>query len=126
MQQHRAVQPLTKIRGLGYMIVVAVSADDRGHVAAGDGVDDRLRLVCGVDDLDVAVVTVQSDGVVDFPGAAVERESSLGDDALDAQRCTHRTTTDRSTSPACMVWKASSTSSILIRSVTNFSSGSLP
>ena len=63
---------------------------------------------------------------VQMTGAAVERESPLGDDALDAQRCTHSTTTDRSTSPACMVWKASSTSSILIRSVTNFSSGSLP
>ena len=54
------------------MVVVAVGADDRVHVAAGDRVDDRLRLVRGVDDHHVAVVTDQPDVVVDVPGAAVE------------------------------------------------------
>ena len=108
------------------MIVVAVGADDRDHVAAGDSVDDRRDLVSGVDDHHVAVVADQPDVVVDLPAAAVERESSCGDHTFDSQRRAHRTTTDRSTSPACMVWNASSTSSMVIRSLTNFSSGSLP
>ena len=39
---------------------------------------------------------------------------------------THRITTERRTSPACILWKASSMSSRPMRSETNFSSGSRP
>jgi hypothetical protein len=107
VKQHRAVQPFAEFWANGHMIVVAVSADDRGHVAAGDGVDDRLSLMCGVDDHHVAVIADEPDVVVDLPRATVQFEGSFGDDTLDAQ--THSTTTERSTSPRCMVSNASST-----------------
>ncbi len=41
-------------------------------------------------------------------------------------RSFRRTTTDRSTSPACILWNASSIASRPMRSETNFSSGSRP
>src|SRR5437879_2568603 len=124
MKQHRAVQPLAKLGGNGHVVVVAVGADDRGHVAAGDGVDDRTGLVCGIDDHHVAVITDQPDVVVDVPGPTVQRESSFGDDTFNAQA--HSTTTERSTSPRCMVSNACSTWSSLMRSLTNLSSGRRP
>ncbi len=84
MKQHRAVQPLGKLRGNGHMIVVAVNTDDRGHVAAGDGLDDRLSVVCRVDDHHLAVVAAEPDVVVDLPRTAIQRESSCGEHILDA------------------------------------------
>ena len=56
--------------------------------------------------------------------AAVETELPRRDDAVDAGA--HSTTTERSTSPRCMVANASSTWSSLTRSLTNFSNGRRP
>ena len=89
-----------------------------------DGVDDRRRGVRGVEHHDVGVVADQPDVVVDFPTAAVEFEGAVGDDAVDVGH--QSITTERSTLPSCILWKASSTSSRPMRSETNFSSGSRP
>src|SRR4029079_99679 len=98
----------------------------RDHVAAADGVDDRARVVRGVEHHDVVVVPDDPDVVVDFPTAAVEFERAVRDDAMYRSAVHFNTTTDRSTSPACILWNASSMSSRPMRSETNFSSGSLP
>ena len=84
------------------------------------------RVVRGVEHHDLRVVADDPDVVVDFPTAAVEFERAVGDDALDRAAVHFNTTTERSTSPACILWNASSMSSSPMRSETNFSSGSLP
>ena len=71
------------------------------------------------------VVADEPDVVVDFPTAAVEFEGAVGDDPLNLS-AVHSITTERSTSPACILWNASSMSSRPMRSETNFSSGSRP
>ncbi len=48
---------------------------------SADGHDDRARVVGGVEDHDVGVVTDEPDVVVDFPTAAVEFEGAVCDDA---------------------------------------------
>ena len=103
------------------MIVVAVRAHDRHHVAARHGVQDWFGGVGGVENHDVGVVADEPDVVVDFPTATVEFEGSVGDYLVD-----HNTTTERSTLPSCILWKASSMSSSPMRSETNLSNGSRP
>jgi hypothetical protein len=125
VEQDRRVECLAEFGCDGDVIVVPVRADHRDHVAARDGIDDRLRGVCGIEYHDVGVVADDPDVVVDIPTAAVEFEGAAGDDALDRVRH-QRITTERSTSPACILWKASSIPSSPMRSVTNFSSGSRP
>ena len=83
MQQDGRVEGLAELGRDGDVVVVAVRADHRDDVAAADGLDDRARLVRGVEHDDVGVVTDQPDVVVDFPAAAVEFERSVGDHALD-------------------------------------------
>src|SRR5215212_7744329 len=101
--------------------------DDHGsHVSPCDRVDDLCRSVRSVDDDDLVGVPDNPDVVVDIPGAPVEAERARRDNAVDAKSAAHSTTTDRRTSPLCMVWKASSISSSLIRSETKRSSGSRP
>lgn len=106
------------------MVVVAVRADHRNHLAAADGVDDRSRVVGGVENHHLGVVADQPDVVVDFPTAAIEFEGAVGDDALDGGH--HNITTERNTLPPCILWNASSTSSSPMRSETNRCSGSRP
>ena len=125
MQQHRRVERLAEFRCDGDVVVVAVRADHRDDVAARDRLDDGLGVVRGVEHDDVGVVADQPDVVVDFPAAAVEFERAVGDHALDGA-AVHRITTERRTSPACILWKASSMPSSPMRSETNFSSGSRP
>ena len=86
-----------------------------------DRLDDRAGVVRGVDDDDLVVVADHPDVVVDVPGAAVEAERARGDDAwsIAQARPAHSTTTERSTSPSCILSNASSTSSSAIVSVTN-------
>src|SRR4051812_18862802 len=98
--------------------------EHRNDVSAADGINDRLCRVRRIDDENVAVVTNEPDVVVDVPASAVETELPRRDDTLDAHA--HSTTTERSTSPRCMVSNASSTWSSLIRSLTNLSSGRRP
>ena len=126
MQQHRGVQRVTQFRRDRHVVVVAVGADHRDDVAAADGADDGSRVVCGVEDHHVLVVADDPDVVVDFPTAAVEFEGAVGYHPLYRSAVHFNTTTERSTSPACILWKASSMSSRPMRSETNFSNGSLP
>ncbi len=106
------------------MIVVAVRAHHRDDIAPSDRVQDRLCGVGGVEDHHLGIVADQPDVVVDFPTAAVEFESAVGDNLLDSGH--YRITTERSTLPPCILWNASSMSPSPMRSETNFSSGSLP
>ena len=126
MQQHRGIERITEFRRHRDMVVVAVGAHHGDHVAAADGVDDRACVVCGVEDHHVVFVADDPDVVVDFPTAAVEFEGAVGDYSLYRSAVHFITTTERRTSPACILWKASSMSSRPMRSETNFSSGSLP
>ena len=80
MQQHGASSASPSSRGDGDMVVVAVGAHHRDHVASADGVDDRAGVVGGVEHDDVGVVADEPDVVVDFPTAAVEFEGAVGDD----------------------------------------------
>lgn len=61
---------------------------------------------------------------VNVAAAAVEFEGAAGDDPGDV--LAHRITTERSTSPACILWNASSMSSSAIRSETKLSNGNRP
>src|SRR6202044_24254 len=124
MQQHRRVEYFAEFGGHGHVVVVAVGAHDRHHVATVDGFHNRGRGVGGIKDPHVGVVAHQPDVVVDFPTAAVEFEGAVGDDAFDVGH--HSITTERSTLPSCILWNASSTSPRPIRSETNFSSGNRP
>ncbi len=124
MQQNRSVERLAELRRDRHVVVVTVRAHHRHHIAAAHRVDDRARVVGGVDHDDVAIATDQPDVVVDFPTATVEFEGAVRDHAVDAGR--HSTTTERRTSPACILWNAVSISPIPMRSDTNFSNGSLP
>ena len=123
VHQHRDVQRLTSSGAT--VVVVAVRADHCDDVAAADRRHDRLRVVRRVEDHDFGFVADDPDVVVDFPTAAVEFEGAVGDHAMD-RPAVHNITTDRSTSPACILWNASSISSNAMRSETNFSSGSRP
>jgi hypothetical protein len=124
MQENGRVESLAELRRHGDVVVVRMRAEHRDDGAITDGVDDRLRSVRGIDDEHLRVVADEPDVVVDVPAAAVETELPRRDDAVDAQA--HSTTTERSTSPRCMVSNAASTWSNLMRSLTNFSSGRRP
>ena len=126
VQQHRCVQRLAEFGCDRDVVVVAVRAHHRHHIATADGHHDRARVVRGVENHDLGVVTDDPDVVVDFPTATVEFERAVGDDAPDRAAVHFNTTTERSTSPACILWNASSMSPSPMRSDTNFSNGSLP
>ena len=66
-------------------------------------------VVGGVEDDHLAVVADQPDVVGDLPLAAVEGEDAVGGDQFAGHG--DSTTTERSTSPRSILWKASSTSS---------------
>src|SRR6478735_8655153 len=126
VQQHGGVQRLAELGRDRHMVVVAVRAHHRHHMASAYSVDDGTCVVRGVEHHDLGVVADEPDVVVDFPTAAVEFEGPVGDNALNGPAVHLRTTTERSTSPACMRWNPASISSKPMRSETNFSSGSLP
>src|ERR1035441_2833308 len=98
MQQSGRVERVAEFGTHGHVIVMAVCAHHRHHVAPTDGCHYRLRRVCGVENHDVGVVADQPDVVVDFPTATVEFEGAVGDDALDVAH--HSITTERSTLPS--------------------------
>src|SRR5689334_11306573 len=77
VQQYRCVQRLAELGRHRDVVVVTVRAHHRDHVAAPDRLDDRRRVVSGVEDHDVRVVAKQPDVVVDFPAAAVEFEGAV-------------------------------------------------
>src|SRR3954471_9879308 len=124
MQQNRRVEALCELWRHGYVVVVRVRTDHRDNLALADSVDDRLRGVRGIDHENLVVVADEPDVVVDVPTAPVETELPRRDNPVDAHA--HSTTTERSTSPRCMVSNASSTWSSLMRSLTNLSSGRRP
>src|SRR3954468_20120507 len=126
VQQHRGVQCVSEFGCDSHVVVVPVRADHRDDVPTADGHHDRARVVCGVEDHDLGVVPDEPDIVVDFPTAAVEFERAVGDNPLNRTAVHVNATTLRSTSPACILWKASSMSPSPMRSETNFSSGSRP
>src|SRR5829696_4766199 len=126
MQQHRGVQRLAQFGCDGHVVVVAVGAYHRHHMATADRHHNGPCLMGGVEHHDLRVVAYDPDVVVDFPTAAVEFERAMGDEALNRPAVHLRTTTERSTSPAWILWNASSMSSRPMRSETNFSSGNLP
>src|ERR1700736_1563662 len=124
MQQYRRAERLAEFGGHGHMVVVPVCAYHRHHISAANGRHDGLRCVRGVEDHDVGIVADDPDVVVDFPTATIEFEGAVGDNALDGRH--YSITTERSTLPSCILWKASSTSPRPMRSDTNFSSGNRP
>src|SRR5262245_13646062 len=129
MQQHRGIQRLAELGRHRNVVVVAVRAHDRHHMATAYGIHDGACVVRGVEHHDLGVVADEPDVVVDFPTATVEFEHPVGNNTGDvAPSVIHHfiTTTERSTSPACILWNASSTSFSPMRSDTNFSNGSLP
>ena len=107
-QQHGGVEVDTQLRCDGDVVVVAVGAHHSDDVSAADGLLDSLGIMGGVDDDELRVVSDDPDVVVDFPTAAVQFEGAVGDHPLDAA-WVHHTTTDRSTSPACIFVNACST-----------------
>src|SRR3954469_23542728 len=121
VQQNRRAEPLRELRRHGDVVVVRMCAQHRDNLAITDRINDRLRGVRGVNDEHLTIVTDEPDVVVDVPAATVQTELPRRDDTLDPQA--HSTTTERNTSPRCMVSNASSTWSSLMRSLTNLSSG---
>ena len=89
MEQYRRVERFAEFGGHGHVVVVAVCAHHRHHVAPTDGCHDRRRGVRGVEDHDVGIVAEQPDVVVDFPTATVEFEGAMGDDAFDVRPSQH-------------------------------------
>ena len=79
MHQHGRVERLGQFGGDGDVVVVSVRAHHRDHMPSADGHDDRARVVGGVEDHHLRVVTDQPDVVVDFPTAAVEFEGAVRD-----------------------------------------------
>src|SRR5690606_17831909 len=113
----------------GDVVIVCVGAQDALHLAATHRVHDGGGVVGGVDDVNLVVVAHDPDVVVHLPLPAVEGEDSGGDYVfyLQVMMChVYNSTTDRRTSPAFMVLKASSTSSRPMRSETNLSNGKRP
>jgi len=108
------------------MVIVRVSAHDADHAAASYSAEDGLRVMGGIDDEDLLVITDEPDVVVDLEVLTVEAEDSAGDDSFDAGAHGANTTTLRSTSPWCILSNAASTSPTPIFSLTNSSSGSRP
>ena len=121
------------------VVVVAMRAEDSQDVPVADDRQDRHGFVRGIDDETLVVVTDDPDVVVNLPRAAVELEDPGGHDAFDADATRRdgedgmgvghaaylfvsggqsRTTTERSTSPSCILAKAASTSPMPIFSVT--------
>ena len=80
-------------------------------------------VVRGVDDEDLGAVADEPDVVLDLEVLAVESEGPARPDAVDHEATT---TTERSTSPRSIRWKASSTPSSGIVSVTKRSRSSRP
>ena len=126
-QDRRVDRVLQRDRGVD-VIVVAVGQRDRGDVTAVDRVDDRLRVVGGIDDDDLPLVADEPDVVGDLPLAAVESEDARRVDEFDRGVLMKliSTTTLRSTSPRSIRWNASSTSPRPMVSVTKSSSGRRP
>ena len=114
-------------------------AEDSQDVPVADDREDRHGFVRGIDDETLVVVTDDPNVVVNLPRAAVELENPGGHDAFDADATRRdgedgmgvghaaylfvsegqsRTTTERSTSPSCILVKAASTSPMPIFSVT--------
>ena len=83
MQQHRGVQRLAQLGSDGDVVVMPVRAHHRYHMPAADRLDDRLRVMRGVEHHDLGVVADHPDVVVDVPTAAVELEGAAGDQPLD-------------------------------------------
>ena len=121
VQQHRCVKRLAEFGSDGHVVVVPVRAHHRDDMTATDGLDDRCGIVSGIEHHDIGIVADEPDVVVDFPTATVEFERSVRDYLVD-----HKTTTERSTLPPCILWNASSMSPSAMRSETNLSSGSRP
>ena len=123
VQPDRRVDDIAQRHGGVDVVVVPVGQHDRRHPTAVDGVDDRLVIVRGVEDDDLAFVADEPDVVGDLPLAAIESEDAVRRDELDGHQST---TTERSTSPRSILWNASSTSSSLICSLTNRSRSRRP
>ena len=114
VKQYGSVKPMGQFRCGSDVVVVTVCADHRDHVAAGDSGNDRFGVVCGVNHDHVGVVSDQPHVVVDIPASAVKFESARRDNPFDTNGVAfgvqfgdvgHGTTTDRSTSPACITRK---------------------
>src|SRR5690606_15582511 len=123
MHQDRGAEPVCERRRLVDVVVVGVGAHDGRHPPVPDLLRHRLGVVCGIDEHDLPLVADDPDVVLDLPASPVEGEGSGGHQVLDRA---HRTTTERSTPPRCILSKAPSTSSRGISSVMNLSNGSLP
>ena len=67
------------------MVVVPVRAQDRPHGPVADRRGDRRRVVRGVDDDHLVVVTDEPDVVLDVEVLAVEGEDPRRPDELDAR-----------------------------------------
>ena len=106
------------------VVVVGVRAHDRLHRPAGHDLEDRVDVVRGVNHEALLVVADHPDVVVDVVGLPVEAERPRDDGVVDAGA--HRTTTERSTPPECIVSKAASTSPRPISSLTKASRSSRP
>ena len=128
-EHRRRLRAAGEIVGRVDVVVVTVRADDRHDAAVTHRVDDRARVVRGVDDEHLVVVADEPDVVLDVVVLAVDREDPVRPDALDARvGAAHRqnTTTERSTSPRSILSNAASTWSSAIVSDTNRSRSNRP
>jgi hypothetical protein len=82
--------------------VVGVGAHDGLDGAGTDCGCDGVGVVGGVDDEYLAVVADDLDVVVDVEAAAVDGERAGGDHVVDGW-CHQKTTTERRTSPECIL-----------------------
>ena len=128
VQQDGRPDGALELRGDPHVVVVGVGADDRLDRTPAHRPHDRGRVVGGVDDDALVVVTQDPHVVVDLVGLPVQAERARGDGVVDPQTHAgaHRTTTERSTSPPCILSKAASIASSSISSVTNLSRSRRP
>ncbi len=117
-----------EVGGLGRLIdviVVGVGAENSDDRPPGDHLDDWCEVVRRIDDETVSIASDNPNVIDDGPGLAVEREVPCGGCVVDP-KWAQSSTTERRTSPRCILVNASSTSPSDISSLMKLSSGNRP
>src|SRR3954447_3198328 len=129
MQQDRRTEPPAQVRRDIDVVVVGVRAADCDDATPGHCGFDRGGVMRSIEDQHLLVIPEQPDVVVHVPAAAVEVEGPGGHELFDADghvAAPEISTTERSTSPRCILAKASSTSSSEMISETKASRSNRP
>jgi len=117
MEQHRCLDRSSEVRCDTNVVVVRVRTQHGKDLSIPDHAYDIGDIVRGIDHHAFGVVANHPDVVVDVEGLSVQGERAGGDGVVDAGH--QNFTTDRSTSPWCILVKAASMSPSPIVSDTN-------